>query len=362
MSELLECSGDNPVSVNERGKKALAEISSLLSVFEPVDQTGKRGLWLELPPRYGRSSSLEWYYISVTSVGGSPCLEVTQNEGRLRSIIGGNDRYGGFQSMAWILRPIINYLREKLPEITGNIDSYNKYVEETLPYRQRVGRISRKDLYRIAPDERITVRNQQECIQVLKASVNHIMAPETETHSYSEYYHIAAKAYRDYYGALVEDDSPLFLSPCYEDELGYDMPEDCLPENSQWEELGISGITLYLSEDSTSEDWFYELNIGSYYNIDVGMQVAIALYDSGCPFVIHNARKLLDLLEGNGDVTITSNEETVFPDTRKERSIFSLPQEYELDHSFGLTREQYNEIISLATWEKPAPLVLSASG
>lgn len=346
MSELLECSGDNPVSVNERDKKALAEISSLLSVFEPVDQTGKRGLWLELPPRYGRSSSLEWYYISITSVGGSPCLEVTQNEGRLRSIIGGNDRYVGFQSMAWVLRPIINYLREKLPEITGDIDSYNKYVEETLPYRQRVGKISRKDLYRIAPDERITVRNQQECIQVLKASVNHIIAPETETRSYSEYYHIAAKAYRDYYGDLVKDDSPLF-SPYYGD----------------WQELvGTSGITLYLSDDSTSDDWFYELNIGSYFNLDVGLAVATALYNSGCPLVIHNARNLLDLLEGNGDVTITSNEVIAFPDTRKERGVFSLPLDYELDRSFGLTREQYNEIISLATWEKPAPLVLSASG
>ena len=352
MSMLFQPSGFSSVVVTAWGKRMLIEISNLMEVFKPLDKTGKRGVWIELP-KYRYFSGSSWFFISITSLNGHHYLEITQNEGSLCSISDCKDKYGLAESMTWILRPLIDFLKAKIPIIASDPDAYNKYVDDNLPYHQRTGRIPRKELVRIVPWKRLTLKDPQKTIQVLEACINKERAPFNgliTNDLYSKYYNIAKHTYNESYGCPFIDDFTMFGPPTDKNKLDDESPDEYL-QDFQYGELGWSGMTLYLTDGDLPAESYFELNIGSDSNIAVGLEVAISLYDSGCPLIINDAERLLDIVEEKGEIILTSNKDLDCMAGQNNGSIFELPNEYEIGKPYEITREQYNEIVSLARWE-----------
>ncbi len=88
------------------------------------------------------------------------------------------------------------------------------------------------------------------------------------------------------------------------------------------------------------------------------MEIAIALYDSGCPLLIYDAEKMLAILEERDNVRLTPHTFHDYLNHHKEGSVFSLPYECYLGEEDELTREQYDEIVSLAQWDAEEQVVL----
>ena len=85
--------------------------------------------------------------------------------------------------------------------------------------------------------------------------------------------------------------------------------------------------------------------------MDKALEIAVALYESGAPFVFHDAENLLHILEETGTVRISA---FTFHDYLKgddDEGVISVPYIEDCDKEGELTRQQYDDIVRYAEWE-----------
>ncbi len=307
--------------------------------------------------------------------------------------------------MDWYLEPLLNFLKVRIAEIANNPEAYNLYVEKNLPKHQRIGRIARKDLNRIVPWQRRVPRNLERGILVLKEcmaneeiyrklkageTINefpaHYRTPLTDMsiRLYAKYFKVAYLAYEDHY-AYLSRSNPKELKKkevrikkmsklsdvdfyrryqlgCH-GEITNETDLDSAAEfkkiaKDHYGELGLSRMDVHATEHYTPDSWLITFGISYSAYVDIGMEIAIALYDSGCPLLIYDAEKMLAILEERDNVRLTPHTFHDYLNHHKEGSVFSLPYECYLGEEDELTREQYDEIVSLAQWDAEEQVVL----
>ena len=74
--------------------------------------------------------------------------------------------------------------------------------------------------------------------------------------------------------------------------------------------------------------------------------------------MLHDAQKMLDILEAKDYVRLTPHTFHDYLNHHEEGSVFDLPYECYLGNGDEITREQFDEIVSLATWNPVGKLVL----
>ena len=383
------------VSVRTKDKQLLFEIKALLDVFEPHGYGGRRGLWIEVPRGHRRTRAPRWYYISVYSHNGLNCLEISLHKEFMCIIDDCPDGYGHTRSMGWFLRPFLDFLEAKIPEIAADVDAYNKYVNENLPLRQRVGRIPRKEFNRIIPWKRVYFSKMQKYIPLLRACIDNerlyrslpdsrlpgslpptYRAPlhNMSIRQYAKYFRIAYNVFEKHFyfddidveyglpdyrtehdGEMSDEDYYInyeFDIYNYSNHIDVDSEEDFNAITSgEYGKLGSTGMAVHASEYFTLGEWLFAISINNLSTLATGLEIAAALFDEGCPLIIHNSQKLLDLLEEKDNVLLTSAPYHDNLDDQEEGSVFELPKEDEIEKPYELTREQYDEIVSLARWE-----------
>lgn len=83
--------------------------------------------------------------------------------------------------------------------IVADSDGFNEYVANNLPYQQRTGRISRKNLVRIVPSLKIDVEDREMTVKALEDSIQGRSLSPMETmtiRKYCKFYRIANEAYK----------------------------------------------------------------------------------------------------------------------------------------------------------------------
>ena len=125
-------------------------------------------------------------------------------------------------------------------------------------------------------------------------------------------------------------------------------------------ELGLSRMDVHASDYYTPGCWIitFEFSYSSY--LSDAVDIAVALYETGCPLIIHNAQKILDVLEEKDNVLLTPNTSHDYFCHHDEGSVFPLPYECYLDLDGELTRKQYDEIVSLTKWDPEEPVVIDS--
>ena len=340
-------------AVTGKDKNYLRDIKNLLDVFAVNGEDNRRGLWIEFPWDQKEDYANRWIFISVSCYNGHIYLSISDND-FISFVVHDDSSNPGRKrkSRKVLLGALKEYLEEKIPEIAADVDAYNKYVEQNLPKRQRIGHISSKYLNSIVPWHRKMPSTPERCIQVLKEC----MANELE--------------YRKQHSASASESLPSSYRPPYR-EMNIDLyakyfriAQDAHDQHfksfyKDYYEEGVQYDMRLLATDCfTPGEWIFSIEIHDPSRMALFMDVAVALYDSGCPLLIRNAKKLLDILEEKDEVILA-----VDPDDNcirhNETDYFTLPDETFLGWPSELSREQYDQIVTLARWDKEIQVALA---
>ena len=438
----------NGTCVTDRSRELLLEIRQLLDVFAPVGDDYRHALWIEVPrgkpsdwcsfrearmwaeedDSYTRADYLkewkeeypresQWYHLSVSRYKGHTYLHMVENDHWWCQIHDDDTKHAYQEDMTWLLEPLAEFLRGKVPAIAADVDAYNRYVEEHLPKRQRTGRIARKDLNRIVPWQRRRPRKLRQVIRMLKECIaneavyrqtepkwsgTQLVRSETPAETvplpecyreplpgmsiriYAKFFRVAYEAYREHFRYLMrrsarerreyarwkEESSALTDIEFYRryqlgrhgeitDETDFDSVE-AFKEMAfdHYGELGLSRNDVHATDYYTPGKWLISFDVSYSAWVDAGCEIALALYEAGAPLLVHDARKMLDILEGRDYVKLTPHTFHDYLNHHEEGSVFSLPYECYLDCPDEMTRAQYEEIVSLATWDQEEQLAL----
>ena len=347
-----------------------------------------------------------WYFVSVSQYRGHAYLHITDHDSRW-CIIHDDVRWDhhSIGPVVWYLEPLLAFLKERVAEIVKDVEAYNRYVEEHLPKRQRTGRIARKDLNRIVPWQRRVPRNLKRAILVLKeCMVNeeiyrrqkdgekmaHLPAcyreplPDMSIREYAKYFKVAYMAYEDHYIHLYRSDlkevnrrrgerekmeklSDVAFYKRYQLGRHGEVTEETDLDSvaafkeiayDHYGELGLSRMDVHATGCYTPGKWLITFGISYSSSVDIGMEIAVALYETGCPLLVHDAQKLLDILEEKDSVMLTPHTFHDYLNHHEEGSVFDLPYECYLGDGDEITREQYDEIVALAKWRPEVKVVL----
>ena len=255
--------------------------------------------WLAFNP-----TETQWFHVTSYKYEEFRSIRITDRKHAHFVITNRSSCADGESDDGWYqdsLARLFCYLQRLVDVIVANPDGFNDYVAHNLPCQQRIGRIARKELNRIAPSFKINVEDRETAIKALEDSAKE---------------HSARKA-TDHYG-----------------------------------ELGFSRLNIIASK-VPQQGWMIVVSNSYSANVELAIEVATALYKVGVPLLIRDAEKLLRILREEDYVRLIPNTYHNYMGYQEEGTVYELPWEYECsdDSESDLTLEQYNAIVSLAEWQ-----------
>ena len=208
--------------------------------------------------------------------------------------------------------------------------------------------------------------------------------PKMSIRIYAKYFRVAYEAYEEHfqrlyrrnrrerkeYAEFLEEASKLDDIEFYRryqmgnhgeitDETDFDS-EEAFREMAfdHYGELGLSRNDVHATDYYTPGGWLISFDVSYSAWVDAGCEIALALYEAGAPLLMHDAQKILDILEAKDYVRLTPHTFHDYLNHHEEGSVFDLPYECYLGNGDEITREQYDEIVSLAEWNPVARLSL----
>ena len=123
-------------------------------------------------------------------------------------------------------------------------------------------------------------------------------------------------------------------------------------------ELGLSRNNVHATGYYTPGKWLITFGVSYSAWVDAGCEIALALYEAGAPLLVHDAQKMLDILEERDFVMLTPHTFHDYLNHHEEGSVFDLPYECYLGDGDEITKEQYDEIVALAEWKPELQVTL----
>ena len=418
LNSLLHHTLEDDVYVDGESFELLLEIQRTLAVFEPTGDDEARMIWLEIPrgtaeewkafddERSRCSNSKvdnlasyqealddeypyekEWFFLVTSTYRENTFLKISDRNHRY--VIFTNRHFREESSptdMSWFMKSLLQLVKERVDAIVKDPDAYNRYVEENLPFRQRSGRIRSKDLNRILPERRLQVENREYCIKVMKELIHREKAYESgkgdwdrlgvpapfdtmTIRTFCKYYRIAdtacwSKSEKKVTNRAcdVEDDVKYYTNRGMHgnlDEYDLDGEKDFKRfATDHYGELGLSRMNVGATHYYARGKWIITFGISYSAHDATGLRIALALYESGAPFVFYDAENLLHILEETGWVRISPFTFHDYLQGGDDEGVIDLPFVEDCDKEGELTRKQYDKIVRLAKWEPDAQLKL----
>lgn len=275
-----------------------------------------------------------------------------------------------------ILELISTRIREILSTIKNDVHGYNTYLDKTLPYQQRTGRIIRKKYWDICfkDAERLNEKLGRYHIEIVKTIVERqkkikktLVHSDISADDFFRYCEICYDA-NNYFDESTEIFSPgekykrmsdgrngglIEINPKSGDDfrkwyksgrsLGAHPWEICRGGNS-------THISLMVSQ--VEGGWNLILAGSSRVRVEETVRMAVALYDNYIPFILHEGEEILQMITGNDYIGIV-------PDHFTPRYCHSLfPAEDRIIDFMNLGHEYRDEIISNAYWYPLDPVLI----
>lgn len=422
INSVLRGTLENDRRVDEQSFALLLEIQKTLSVFEPIEDDEARKIWLEIPrgtaeewkafddERRGYSDDedddladyqdtldeefpreTQWLFLVTSTYRENTFLKISDRVHRY--VVFTNralDEKAYPMDMTWLFEPLLKLVQERVAQIAKDPEAYNRYIEENLPFRQRSGKIKSKDLNRIIPEGKMQVENREQCIQVMRELIRReevyesvksktpidwdglgVPAPfdTMSIRRFCKYYRIADTIFwskSDYERAKkavnIEDDVEYYAHHGLHHKLeGCDLDSEKEFEHfaqDHYGELGLSRMNVGATDYYAGGKWIITFGISYSAYADEGLKIAMALYETGAPFVFYDAENLLHILEETGTVRISPFTFHDYLEGGDDEGVIALPYEEDCDKEGELTSEQYDEIVKLAKWEPDVQLKL----
>lgn len=328
--------------------------------------------WLAFNPIETR-----WFYVTSRKHGNNRSIHVTDRK-FTHFVISNRSSYNEkeFDDVCCKenLTRFFDFLNLMIGVIVADSDGFNEYVANNLPYQQRTGRISRKNLVRIVPSLRIDVEDREMTVKALEDSIQGCSLSPIEImtiRKFCKFYRIANEAYKVYHkkrgiGGRINKDSKRDLQKisdvAYYKYMKYVDVENLYNVDSQedfirfatdhYGELGLSRLNI-LASNVQHQGWKIVVSNSYSSNVGLAMEVAVSLYKADAPLHIYDAEKLLSILKEEDFVRLVPDSYHNYMGYQEEGTVYELPWEYECSdekNSF-LTLEQYHDIISHTEWE-----------
>ncbi|MBA7532519.1 hypothetical protein ES705_24745 [subsurface metagenome] len=253
---------------------------------------------------------------------------------------GDNDIY---RFLSWLF-----YRTKKETEkLKQNVETYNKYLEKSLSYHKRFGRIKRKDFWNILGDKviRLDERLGAERIDKLKKFIDESKEHESSAivhqmtaNDFFNYCEICYNA-NDYFKESTKSLSPKEKYLRMAD--GRDAGLRSIEGNSQkafynwyygserqgahpWEICsGGNSTHISLFASNNENRWSLRLAGSSVVRVEETVKMAVALYDKNIPFILDKAEAILHMVTGNDYIGIVPDYiiplycNSLFPDEDK---------------------------------------------
>lgn len=412
ISRVLQSGHDGEFYVDKNSFALVKEIQKALSIFEPIEDDEARMIWLEIPrgtaeewkdfedmhdqyvesdiASYRKALAEEypyekrWLFLVTSTYRENTFLKISDRVHEY--VIFTNRNLDGKEyahDMSWFLEPLLHLVKQRVAEITRNPEAYNQHIDEDLPYRQRFGTIKSRFLNKIIPEGKLVVKDQEYCIQVMKELIRRekvytsvkegedvdwekegVPAPfdTMSIRRFCKYYRIADTIFwkdshyeRAKEAVSIEDDVEYYQDHGLHNAIGdlnLDSEEDFKSfACDHYGELGLSRTNVRASQYYAGGKWIVTLGVSYSSYVDKALEIAVALYESGAPFVFHDAENLLHILEETGTVRISA---FTFHDYLKgddDEGVISVPYIEDCDKEGELTRQQYDDIVRYAEWE-----------
>ena len=378
------------VFLDEKSFAILVEIQQTLSVFESIDDDEARKIWIAIPR--GRTSKKEypyekeWFFLVSSKYRENSFLQITDCDHRYVILSNRNSHEAHPSDMSWLLEPWLLFLKKLIATIVKDSDTYNRYIEENLPYRQRSGKIKSLYLNRIIPERRFEVENREHCIQVMKELMRRksiyesvevgsstdwkelgVPAPidTMSIRTFCKYYRIADTIFwsrseytRAKQAASIEDDVEYYSNHGLHgnpNEYDLDSEQDFKRfATDHYGELGLSRTNVGSTNYYAGDNWIITLGISYSVYAGMGLKIAMALFETGAPFIFYDAENLLHILEETGIVRISPYTFHDYLKDGDDEGVIEIPFIEDCGTEGELTRAQYDEIVRLAEWE-PEP-------
>ena len=412
----------NDVYVDGKSFALLLEIQKALSEFEPIGDDEARKIWLEIPrgtaeewkafdelrrvssgdggdnlARYQEELEecfpyeTKWLFMVMSTYREYTFLKISDRDHKCVIFTNRTFHDKGYPTdMIWLLEPLLELVKERVNLITRDPDAYNRYIEENVPYRQRSGRIRSKYLNKIIPEGKLQVEDREHCIEVMRELLRReeiysevkdssaadwgnkgVPAPfdTMSIRTFCKYYRIADTIFWSRFGnrrakkALsIDDDVAYYSHHGLHDSLeGSDLDSVEAFKNfaqDHYGELGLSRMNVGASDYYVRDKWIVTFRFSYSTYLEEGLRIAMALYETGAPFIFYEAENLLHALEESGTVRLSPFTFHDYLQGGDDEGVFDLPYVEDCDKEGELTRAQYDEIVELAEWEPDVQLKL----
>lgn len=389
LSSVLHHTLEDDVYVDGRSFELLLEIQRTLGAFEPIGDDEARMIWLEIPRGEAEDGEFpyekEWFFLVTSTYRENTFLKISDRDHRY--VIFTNRHFRDEarpKDMVWFMEPLLRMVKERVAEIVREPDAYNRYIEENLPYRQRSGRIKSKVLNGILPERRLQVEDREHCIEVMRELIRRedmyeskkgdwerlgVPAPfeKMTIREFCKYYRVADIAFLsrgEDRSVGTEDDVEYYTRHGLHGQLDeYDLnsePDFERFAKDHYGELGLSRMNVGATKYYADGKWIITFGISYSAHDEAGLRIAMALYETGAPFVFYDAENLLHILEETGVVRIFPFTFHDYLQGDDDEGVIELPFVEDCDKEGELTRVQYDEIVRLAEWEPDAQLKLDS--
>ena len=123
-------------------------------------------------------------------------------------------------------------------------------------------------------------------------------------------------------------------------------------------ELGFSRMNVGSTNYYTNGKWLLTFGISYSAYVDVGLKIAMALFESGAPFIYYDAETTLHVLEETGWVRLEPHTFHDYLQGGEDEGVFPIPYVEFCDTENEFSREQFDQIVEKAVWEPDVKLVL----
>ena len=188
IDHVLHRGHEDDVCLDDKSFGLLLEIKQALSVFEPIEDDEARKIWIEIPRgtaeewkafeerRHGFDDDddlasyqealdedypyeTQWLFLVTSTYRDNTFMKISDRDHKYVIFTNRNLDRAYPRNLTWFLEPLLQLVKERVAWIAEDTDTYNRYIEERVPYRQRSGRIRSKDLNRIIPGRRLEVED-----------------------------------------------------------------------------------------------------------------------------------------------------------------------------------------------------------
>jgi len=401
LSGILHGRFGEDIALENSSLELMYAIQKELDIFEPIEDDECRLIWLEIPrgtakewkeafceegeptaqdeqellEQYPRET--EWVFLTTCTYREFTSLRISDrdhhycifcNEKRTSNRIS--------RDMTWFMEPLLELVRQRVSDIAKAPSAYYRHIERNLPHRQRSGKIRSKDLNRIL-GQNLNIDNREYCIRVMKDLIrrqeiysspdgdwagHNVPAPfeEMTIRTFCHYYRIADTLFRNESGSRRSRRKDQDDVKYYSNHGLHDRPDDydldCQADftrfaKDHYGELGLSRMNVGATNHYANGKWLITFSFSYSAYLAKGLRIAMALYETGAPFIFYEAENVLHTLEETGWVRLSPFTFHDYIKGGDDEGVYALPYINECGGEDEITRQQYDEIVRLAKWE-----------